>query len=74
MDTFRTFQYANAIDLSYNSITNIEQLLFKNSNQLIMLILIDNKIEIIEKNAFYGLDRLVTLKLNENRINSIHVD
>ncbi|XP_013784135.1 leucine-rich repeat-containing G-protein coupled receptor 5A-like [Limulus polyphemus] len=60
------------IDFSYNRIRSLENIPFQKQKNLIDLLLGDNLIETIPRDAFRGLDNLQVLSLVNNKIEDIH--
>lgn len=57
------------LDLQYNEITTLRNNDFQRYKNLISLFLDNNKIVIIENNAFYGLEKLQILSMEDNYLN-----
>jgi Leucine-rich repeat (LRR) protein len=54
------------ISLETNEIQKVEKILFENNKNLEIILLGENKIKIIEKEAFGGLEKLTKLSLEDN--------
>ncbi|XP_020294360.1 protein artichoke-like [Pseudomyrmex gracilis] len=68
-ETFATLQRLHTLDLSFNQLDNVPEVL--NEIQISILSLRHNKIEKIDSNAFVQMPKLTTLSLKENHINWI---
>lgn len=60
-----------SIVMNDNNITRIQNGTFSGQSQLLFMFLINNNIQVVEEDAFVGLENILSLELNENRISAL---
>jgi Leucine-rich repeat (LRR) protein len=63
-----------ALDMSYNFVTEIKKITFMKMKALLQLYLASNQIKSIEKDSFYRLNNLVVLDLSNNLLTKLDND